>query len=123
MAKRARHVVEECERTVAAVESLRHNDVESFGQAMNESHRTLRDYYEVSCAELDVMVNAAQSLEGCYGARLTGAGFGGCAVALVAASCADDFKRELAKRYEAATGITPEIYVCRASDGAGIVGR
>ena len=106
---------------MAAVESLRHNDVESFGHAMNESHRTLRDYYEVSCVELDAMVNAAQSLEGCYGARLTGAGFGGCAVALVAVSATQDFERELAKRYEAATGITPEIYVCRASDGAGVL--
>ncbi len=120
VAKRARHVVEECERTVAAVESLQHGDVESFGQAMNESHRTLRDYYEVSCIELDAMVNAAQSLDGCYGARLTGAGFGGCVVALVAASSADNFKRELAKRYEGATGIKPEIYVCKASAGAGI---
>ncbi len=123
VAKRARHVVEECGRTVAAVASLRRNDIASFGQAMNDSHRTLRDYYEVSCVELDAMVSAAQSLEGCYGARLTGAGFGGCAVALVAASTADDFKRALAKRYEAATGIKPEIYVCKASAGARVVGR
>lgn len=123
VARRARHVVEECARTVAAVESLTQNDVAAFGHAMNESHRTLRDLYEVSCAELDAMVSAAQSLEGCYGARLTGAGFGGCAVALVAAIAADDFQRELAKRYEAATGLKPEIYVCRASEGAGVAER
>jgi galactokinase len=122
VARRARHVVEECERTVAAVESLKRNDLAAFGQAMNNSHRTLRDLYEVSCAELDAMVSAAQGLAGCYGARLTGAGFGGCAVALVDAGAADDFKRELAARYEAATGLTPEIgdlrvcCICRGGD-------
>ncbi len=123
VAQRARHVVEECERTVAAVGALKRNDIAAFGQAMNESHRTLRDLYEVSCVELDAMVSAAQGLEGCYGARLTGAGFGGCAVALAAASAAEGFKQELAKRYEAATGLRPEIYVCKASAGAGIIER
>jgi galactokinase len=103
------------------VEALRRGDVAAFGAAMNESHRTLRDLYEVSCPELDAMVNAAQSLEGCYGARLTGAGFGGCAVALVAGEQAEGFRLELARRYEAATGLTPEIYVCQASPGAGII--
>jgi galactokinase len=121
VAKRARHVVEECARTVKAVDSLKQNDLAAFGHAMNESHRSLRDYYEVSCAELDAMVSAAQSLEGCYGARLTGAGFGGCAVALVAAAAGEPFRRELAKRYEAATGLAPEIYVCRALAGAQVV--
>jgi galactokinase len=121
VAQRARHVVEECDRTVKAVEALKRNDIAAFGMAMNESHRTLRDLYEVSCSELDAMVNAAQPLDGCYGARLTGAGFGGCAVALVAASAAENFKRELATRYEAATGLKPEIYVCKASAGAGVV--
>jgi len=121
VAKRARHVVEECDRTIKAVEALKHNDIATFGWAMNESHRTLRDLYEVSCPELDAMVAAAQPLEGCYGARLTGAGFGGCAVALVDNSVAQNFREELAKRYEAATGIKPEIYVCRASDGARVL--
>ncbi|MBI3242205.1 MAG: galactokinase [Chloroflexi bacterium] len=121
VARRARHVVEECERTVTAVEALRRNDIAAFGFAMNESHRTLRDLYEVSCFELNVMVGIAQSLEGCYGARLTGAGFGGCAVALVAASVVEDFKHQLAKHYEAATSLKPEIYVCKASAGAEIV--
>ncbi|MBI5828806.1 MAG: galactokinase [Chloroflexi bacterium] len=121
VAKRARHVVEECARTLAAVDALRRDDVAAFGQAMNDSHRTLRDLYEVSCFELDAMVSAAQKLDGCYGARLTGAGFGGCAVALVAAPAAADFVRELARRYEAATGLRPEIYVCNASAGATIL--
>ncbi len=121
VAKRARHIVEECDRTVKAAEALKRNDVAAFGFAMNESHRTLRDLYEVSCAELDAMVAAAQPLEGCYGARLTGAGFGGCAVALVTSEAAEGFKQELAKRYEAATGIKPDIYVCKASAGADVV--
>jgi len=121
IAKRARHVVEECDRTLKAVEALKRNDLESFGHAMNESHRTLRDLYGVSCFELDTMVNAAQSLDGCYGARLTGAGFGGCAVALIDADTAQNFERELAQRYEQATGLKAEIYVCRASEGANIL--
>lgn len=123
VAQRAQHIVEECDRTVKAVDALKRNDIAAFGFAMNESHRTLRDLYEVSCAELDAMVSAAQSLDGCYGARLTGAGFGGCAIALVESSVAEYFKRELAKRYESATGLKPEIYVCKASAGAGVVGR
>jgi galactokinase len=121
VAKRARHIVEECDRTVKAAEALKRNDIAAFGFAMNESHRTLRDFYEVSCAELDAMVAAAQLLDGCYGARLTGAGFGGCAVALVTNETAEDFKLELAKRYEAATGIKPEIYVCKASEGTSVI--
>lgn len=122
VAKRARHVVEECARTVSAAQSLKQNDIAAFGWAMNESHRTLRDDYEVSCRELDVMVSAAQRLEGCYGARLTGAGFGGCAVALVATGTAQQFAGELAAAYQSATGIQPDIYLCRASDGAGVIG-
>jgi len=121
IAKRARHVVEECERTLRAVKALKRNDLKSFGHAMNESHRTLRDLYEVSCFELDAMVNAAQTLEGCYGARLTGAGFGGCAVALVDSHAAKNFEHELARRYEKATGLKAEIYVCKASNGANIL--
>lgn len=121
VAKRARHVVEECDRTLKAVDALQHDDVKTFGWAMNESHRTLRDFYEVSCPELDVMVAAAQALPGCYGARLTGAGFGGCAVALVESQAASEFREELAKQYETATGIKPDIYVCRASDGARVL--
>jgi galactokinase len=121
IAKRARHVVEECARTRAAVDVLRTGRAAEFGALMNECHASLRDLYEVSCPELDAMVGAAQKIEGCYGARLTGAGFGGCTVNLVAASAADGFKRALAAEYEKATGKKPEIYVCRASDGAEII--
>jgi galactokinase len=125
VARRARHVVEECDRTRRAVDLLRADDAArnaaQFGQLMNDCHASLRDLYEVSCPELDAMASAAQSLPGCYGARLTGAGFGGCTVNLVAADAADDFRRELATRYERATGKKPDIYVCRAADGAGIL--
>lgn len=121
VAKRARHVVHEIARTVAGAQALKAGRVADFGQLMNEGHASLRDLYEVSIRELDVMVEAAQRLPGCFGARLTGAGFGGCTVNLVAAEAAEDFERELARAYQAATGLRPEIYVSRASAGAGIV--
>ena len=121
VAKRARHVVEECARTRAAVEILRAGHAEEFGALMNDCHASLRDLYEVSCPELDAMVEAAQKIEGCYGARLTGAGFGGCTVNLVAAAAAADFKHALAAAYEKATGEKAEIYVCRSTDGARII--
>jgi len=85
---------------------------------MNECHASLRDYYEVSSPELNAMVNIAQSLDGCYGARLTGAGFGGCTANLVAREKADEFARTLSIRYEAETELHPEIYITRASNGA-----
>lgn len=119
--QRARHVVEECARTRAAAEVLKASRAEEFGALMNECHASLRDLYEVSCPELDAMVGAAQKIEGCYGARLTGAGFGGCTVNLVAASAAEDFKRDLAAAYEKATGRRPEIYACKASAGAAVM--
>jgi len=117
-AKRARHVVEEIERSKQAEALLEAGNVQDFGKLMNQCHVSLRNLYEVSCPELDVMVRVAQSLEGCYGARLTGAGFGGCTVNLVAREEADEFARSLAKGYESETGLHPEIYITRASNGA-----
>jgi galactokinase len=119
--KRARHVVEEIERTRQAIPLLEAGDVSRFGHLMNECHRSLRDLYEVSCPELDVMAEVAQSLPGCYGARLTGAGFGGCTVNLVAREQAGAFASALEAGYKSQTGLHPEIYICRASAGAGIV--
>lgn len=115
---RARHVVEEIERTNQAEALLEAGNVQRFGELMNECHISLRDLYEVSCPELDAMVRIAQSLEGCYGARLTGAGFGGCTVNLVAHEKAEDFARILAKGYQSKTGYQPEIYITHASNGA-----
>ncbi len=119
--KRARHVVEEIERAKRAVKFLENDDAVAFGQLMNECHVSLRDLYEVSCPELDVMVRAAQSLDGCYGARLTGAGFGGCTVNLVASDKADMFTKDLSAIYESATELRAKVYVCAASTGAGLI--
>jgi galactokinase len=121
ISKRARHVVEEIERSKQAEALLAAGEIQRFGELMNECHISLRDLYEVSCPELDRMVRVAQSLEGCYGARLTGAGFGGCTVNLVARDRARQFSAELAKGYEADIGYTPEIYITRASSGAGLL--
>jgi galactokinase len=118
VSKRARHVVEEIERAEQAEALLEAGNVQQFGELMNQCHASLRDLYEVSCPELDVMVRIAQSLDGCYGARLTGAGFGGCTVNLVARESADEFAKALATGYESETRLRPEIYITRASNGA-----
>jgi len=116
--KRARHVVEEIGRSNQAEALLEAGDIQSFGRLMNECHVSLRDLYEVSCPELNTMVDIAQSLEGCYGARLTGAGFGGCTVNLVVNECVEDFVRTLSGKYESKTGLHPGIYVTHAVTGA-----
>ena len=119
--KRARHVVEEIERSRRAIPLLEQGKIREFGQIMNECHASLRDLYEVSIPELNTMVEIAQGLPGCFGARLTGAGFGGCTANLVEKSAAQAFAAELARQYEAKTGLKPEIYICKASDGARLV--
>lgn len=117
--KRCRHVVSEDERVVQAVAALRTGDVAEFGRLMDLSHASLRDDYEVSCPELDGMVEAARSAPGCLGARMTGAGFGGCTVNLVRSEDASEFAREVAGRYHREIGVMPEVYLCEASPGAG----
>jgi galactokinase len=119
--KRARHVVEEIERSRRAIPLLEQGNIREFGQIMNECHTSLRDLYEVSIPELNTMVEIAQGLPGCFGARLTGAGFGGCTVNLVKKNAAQAFAAELARQYEGKTGLKPEIYICKASDGARLV--
>jgi len=119
--KRVRHVITENERTLRAAESLRCGDVKTFGQLMVESHLSLRDDFEVSSPALDAMVEIARSQPGCLGARMTGAGFGGCAVALVDAQVAESFAQNVAELYRRQTGHEPAVYISRASDGAGIV--
>ncbi|HET9908745.1 MAG TPA: galactokinase [Anaerolineales bacterium] len=118
VSKRARHVVEEIERTNQAEALLKVRNIPRFGELMNECHKSLRDFYEVSCPELDVMVRIAQSLDGCYGARLTGAGFGGCTVNLVAQENAEAFAQSLKEGYQIETGYQPDIYITGASSGA-----
>ena len=116
--KRARHVVSENDRVLKAVEELEKGDLESFGRLMVASHESLRDDYEVSCNELDVLVEVALKQPGVLGARMTGAGFGGCTVNLVRAGAAESFAEAVQEGYRKATGLNAEIYVCEASDGA-----
>ena len=118
--QRARHVITENARTIAAAHALEQGDVARVGALMNESHASLRDDFQVSRGELDTMVELAHSHPACHGARMTGAGFGGCAVALVDAAAAHAFARDIAARYESATRLHPSVYVCAASDGASL---
>ena len=115
--QRCRHIIHENERVLKSVAALRAGDLDAFGQLMNESHASLRDDYEVSCPELDIMAEAARKVDGVYGSRMTGAGFGGCTVSLVANEAIENFRGQVAAVYEEATGIVPQIYVCRAEDG------
>jgi len=115
--KRCRHVVTENQRTLDAVQALREGDIRRFGQLMNASHISLRDDYEVSCFELDAMVEAAWKQDGVIGARMTGAGFGGCTVNLVREEAVSSFVENVGWEYEKVTGFTPEIYVCQAEEG------
>ncbi|MBV8844725.1 MAG: galactokinase [Bryobacterales bacterium] len=116
--RRCRHVVSENARVQAAAQALSRGDLEEFGELMRCSHLSLRDDYEVSCPELDVMVELALGLEGVYGSRMTGGGFGGCTISLVKAEWVDSFSRAMAQGYEKQTGMRPEIYICSAADGA-----
>ncbi|MEK5165930.1 galactokinase [Paenibacillus sp. FSL R5-0527] len=114
---RAKHVVEENARVLKSVDALTANDLKAFGELMNASHDSLRDLYEVSCLELDVMVEEARKIEGTLGARMTGAGFGGCTVSLVHEDAVDRFLAEVGKAYQERTGIEGEFYVCGVGDG------
>jgi galactokinase len=115
--KRARHVISENERVRAAIRALHENDMLAFGQAQMESHASLRDDYEVSCSELDVMVELAMQSKSCIGAKMSGAGFGGAAIAVVASHDVDRFIADLDSRYREATRHAPSFHVCRPGDG------
>lgn len=121
VAKRARHVITENARVLQAVDAATHNDLAKLGTLMNASHTSLRDDYQVSCAELDAMVEIARAQPGCFGARLTGAGFGGCTVNLVADDAVKAFGVNVAREYQSRTGLTPQIYACRAVGGANTI--
>jgi len=118
---RCRHVIAENARTLSAAKALRSGEISKFGELMYDSHRSLRDDYEVSCVELDIMVELASQFQGTYGARMTGGGFGGCTINLVEKAKVEDFKSDISRSYEKKTGIRPEIYVTSAADGAGAV--
>jgi galactokinase len=116
--KRARHVITENQRTVAAAEALIRHDLAELGRLMAEAHKSYSQDFEASCDECDVMVDLAQDLPGLIGARLTGGGFGGCTVNLVEVDRAPAFAESLAHRYASKTGIVPQIHICHASGGA-----
>ena len=119
--RRCRHVIMENERVLQAGTALEQRNLETFGKLMYESHRSLQDDYEVSCRELDIMVELASQLRGVYGARMTGGGFGGCTVNLVANEQLEEFKSQIAAGYEQATKLKAQIFVCRSADAAGEV--
>jgi galactokinase len=119
--RRARHVVSENERTVAAANAMRQGDAVLLGQLMNESHTSMRDDFEITNDALNIIVDCAREHEACIGARMTGGGFGGCAVALVRADAAEDFAATVAANYEQRSSNHPAVYVCTATDGAAIV--
>ncbi len=116
--KRCRHVISENERVLASIDALEQNDLSQFGRLMNASHDSLRDDYQVSCRELDVMVEIARSLPGTLGARMTGGGFGGCTVNLIESNAVDAFCKEIKRQYHQATGLDPNVYVAIPSRGA-----
>ncbi|HUJ33462.1 MAG TPA: galactokinase [Candidatus Acidoferrum sp.] len=115
--KRCRHVITEDERVLLAADALEHGRLDDLREVMAESHRSLRDDYEVSCAELDLLVELASQIRGVQGARMTGAGFGGCTINLVHSDAVGDFQKRVAPEYERRTGLKPDIYVCAAADG------
>lgn len=119
--RRARHVVEECARPAACAAALLRGDLAAAGRLLDESHASLRDLYEVSSPELDLLAELARAHPACHGARLTGAGFGGCAVALVAATGAADFLARVSAAYRERTGRGGGGFVCRPAAGAGLL--
>ncbi|HSV74552.1 MAG TPA: galactokinase [Chthonomonadales bacterium] len=116
--RRARHVVSENQRVLDSVQALERGDVRTFGRLMVESHASLRDDYQVSCAELDALVEAALEAPGVLGSRMTGAGFGGCTVSLIEEGAVDDFRERVGSRYRDTVGYDATFHVTRAADGA-----
>lgn len=116
--KRATHAVSENERTKLAVEKLNAGDIEAFGQLMNQSHISLRDDYEVTGFELDSLVEAEWEAKGVIGARMTGAGFGGCTVSIVKDEFIEEFKKSVGEKYTAKTGLVADFYVAKIGDGS-----
>lgn len=115
--KRARHAVYENERTLRAVKALEERDLSSFGKLMNESHASLRDDYEVSCRELDILAETAQGIKGVYGSRMTGGGFGGCTVSIVENAALDDYYKTVSEVYKKTVGYGCTFYTATAGDG------
>jgi galactokinase len=121
VARRARHVVEECARVLHGAEALRQGRLEAVGEAIRHSHESCRDLYEISIAELDTLAAAAWQTPGCYGARLTGAGFGGCVIALVDKEAKAVITAAMSNAFQASFGRIPPIFACEVAAGAEII--
>jgi galactokinase len=119
--RRCRHVITENDRVHATASVLKSGEISKLSSLLADSHRSMRDDYEISCSELDIMVALAAEQPGVYGARMTGGGFGGCTVNLIAAEHASVFRRHMAAEYYAATGLRPDIYTCEAAQGANFI--
>jgi galactokinase len=117
--RRAQHVISENQRVLDAVKALNRGDASALGLLMNESHASMRDDFEISREEMDQMVAIAQSQPACFGARMTGGGFGGCAVALVAADQVESFQEAVIREYQEKTGLIAKVYLSLAADGTG----
>ena len=115
--KRAKHAVYENQRTIRAVEALKKNDLKLFGELMNASHVSLRDDYQVSCEEIDVLVEEAWKVDGVIGSRITGGGFGGCTVSIVKDDAVEQFKEKVGAAYKERVGKTADFYVVEIGDG------
>jgi len=121
VSKRCGHVISENKRVLDAVDALENGDLAELGRLLVASHTSLRDLYEVSCGELDCMVESFLQTDGVYGARMTGAGFGGSAIALVKTSARDTVIEQVRESYRKKTGIDGSFHICRISDGAGVL--
>lgn len=119
--KRARHAVTENQRTIQAVDALKRGDIFEFGQLMNASHLSLKEDYEVSCEELDILVEEAWDIDGVLGSRMMGAGFGGCTVSIVENCAVNEFIRRVGENYEKRTGLHAEFYVVETGNGASVI--
>jgi galactokinase len=119
--RRARHIVTENERVLQAVEAMHRDDPVALGKLFNASHASLRDDFEVTNDALNWIVEIAQAQSACFGARMTGAGFGGCAVALVRREQAEAFAQAVGAAYRLKSGLEAKVYVCQASEGASVI--
>ncbi len=119
--RRARHVISENERVLRAVAAMIAGDVVEMGQLMNDSHISMRDDFEITNNELNIMAHLAQTQPGCFGARMTGGGFGGCAVALVEKSITPSFVDQVTASYQEKTGLQPHVFICRPTNGAELI--
>lgn len=119
--RRARHVVTENQRVLEAIDAMRAGNVEKLGALLDASHVSMRDDFEITNDALNIMVSIARRQPGCYGARMTGGGFGGCAMALVDVGKAESFAATVAPKYETDFGLTPNVYICHPSQGAEVM--